>query len=167
MGLNILSGRTNCDLNQYFVIPWVLADYDCRQKETISLRDLERNMGSCGTQERIDKFVEIKNVIEQNHKEEFIQPHFFGFHYSNIAIVLQYLVRVYPYAEGAIQMQGGKFDIPDRLFMSVAESYRNATTEMSDVRELIPEFFYFPELLLNTEHFDFGMQQNQRRVHDV
>lgn len=28
MGLNIISGRTNCDLNQYFVVPWVLKAYD-------------------------------------------------------------------------------------------------------------------------------------------
>jgi len=33
-----------------------------------------------------------------------------------------------------MQLQGGKFDIPDRLFTSVADSFRNAITEMSDLR---------------------------------
>ena len=96
-----------------------------------------------------------------------MQSHFFGFHYSNLPIVLQYLIRVSPYAEGARQLQGGKFDIPDRLFTSISDSFRNATTEMSDVRELIPEFFYFPEFLINCEDFDFGVQQNSKRVNNV
>lgn len=38
---------------------------------------------------------------------------------------------------------------------------------MSDVRELIPEFFYLPEFLINCEDFDFGVQQNGKRVSHV
>lgn len=30
---------------------------------------------------------------------------------------------------------------------------------MSDVRELIPEFFYLPEFLTNANHFEFGKCQ--------
>jgi hypothetical protein len=136
MSLNILSGRTNCDLNQFFIFPWILSNYKSAKfkKDQCKYRDLEKNMGSLGNTERIQKFIEIKNAIEENHKEEFVQSHFFGFHYSNLPIVLQYLIRVSPYAEGAMQLQGGKFDIPDRLFTSIADSFRNATTEMSDVR---------------------------------
>ena len=28
---------------------------------------------------------------------------------------------------------------------------------MTDVRELIPEFFYLPEMFLNLEKYDFGL----------
>lgn len=38
---------------------------------------------------------------------------------------------------------------------------------MTDVRELIPEFFYFPEMFINLEKHDFGLQQNSQRVHHV
>jgi hypothetical protein len=38
---------------------------------------------------------------------------------------------------------------------------------MSDIRELIPEFFYFPEFLINTEGFGFGTQQNLKVVNNV
>jgi hypothetical protein len=38
------------------------------------------------------------------------------------------------------------------------DSFRCARREVSDVRELIPEFFYLPEFLLNTENLDFGVQ---------
>jgi factor associated with neutral sphingomyelinase activation len=27
MSLNMLSGRSNCDLNQYFILPWIMASY--------------------------------------------------------------------------------------------------------------------------------------------
>ena len=39
-----------------------------------------------------------------------------------------------PYTDGAKYLQGGKFDIPDRLFSSMSDSYKNAAGEMSDVR---------------------------------
>lgn len=46
MSLNILSGRSNCDLNQYFVFPWILQFYE-KNKEIF--RDLSLNMGSLGS----------------------------------------------------------------------------------------------------------------------
>jgi hypothetical protein len=27
MGLNVLSSRSNCDLNQYFVLPWIIKSF--------------------------------------------------------------------------------------------------------------------------------------------
>lgn len=30
---------------------------------------------------------------------------------------------------------------------------------MADVKELIPEFFYLPEFLLNSNNFDLGRQE--------
>lgn len=38
---------------------------------------------------------------------------------------------------------------------------------MADVRELIPEFFYLPDFLVNSNHFDFGCKQNGVRVDNV
>ena len=63
---------------------------------------------------------------------------------------------MYPYAEGGKFLQGGNFDVADRLFFSFPESYIHATEELSDVRELIPEFFYLPEHFVNFNKFDFG-----------
>jgi hypothetical protein len=58
-------------------------------------------------------------------------------------------VRISPFTQGGIELQGGRFDLPDRLFHSMKNNYYAATTENSDVREMIPEFFYVPEHLLN------------------
>jgi hypothetical protein len=37
----------------------------------------------------------------------------------------------------------------------------------SDVKELIPEFFYFPEFLENQNHFDLGIRHDSVRVDNV
>ena len=59
MSLNILSGRTSCDLNQYFIFPWVLSDYKSLKfkKDQYRYRDMEKNMGSLGNAERIQRFI--------------------------------------------------------------------------------------------------------------
>lgn len=44
------------------------------------------------------------------------------------------------------------FDIPDRTFHSMNTTWRLSSFEsMTDVKELIPEFFYLPEFLVNRE----------------
>ena len=54
--------------------------------------------------------------------------------------------------------QGGHFDLPDRLFHSIPDAWKTASeTNMADVKELIPEFFYLPEFLINSNNFDLGL----------
>lgn len=56
--------------------------------------------------------------------------------------------------------QGGHFDLADRMFHSVREAWYSASKHnMADVKELIPEFFYLPEFLLNSNNFDLGRQK--------
>lgn len=56
----------------------------------------------------------------------------------------------------------------DRLFHDVGRSWRSASSEnLQDVRELIPEFYYLPDFLVNTNHFDFGETQRGKTVHNV
>lgn len=43
------------------------------------------------------------------------------------------------------------------MFHSVREAWLSAAKHnMADVKELIPEFFYLPEFLLNSNNFDLG-----------
>ena len=56
----------------------------------------------------------------------------------------------------------------DRTFHAMETAWRLASHDSAtDVKELIPEFFFLPEFLLNNENFDFGIRQNGRRVHHV
>lgn len=43
------------------------------------------------------------------------------------------------------------------MFNSVKEAWLSASKHnMADVKELIPEFFYLPEFLVNSNQFDLG-----------
>ncbi|CAG9328520.1 unnamed protein product [Blepharisma stoltei] len=165
MFLNFAGGRSYHDLTQYPVFPWVIRDYSSPVLDPeASLRDLSLNMGSLGKPERTQSFIERYNSFSSNDDT----PSFhFGSHYSNPGIVLQYLVRLFPYSEGAKELQGGHFDLPDRLFNSISESFQSATEDICDVRELIPEFFVLPDFLLNKEEYHFGTTQTGKEVWDV
>ena len=45
------------------------------------------------------------------------------------------------------------------MFHSVKECWLSASKHnMADVKELIPEFFYLPEFLVNSNKFDLGKE---------
>jgi len=63
---------------------------------------------------------------------------------------------------------GGHFDLADRLFHSVSEAWSSAAKlNMADVKELIPEFFYLPDFLMNANRFDLGSKQSGVALNDV
>ncbi len=54
--------------------------------------------------------------------------------------------------KGFVCLADQSFDIPDRTFHSMNTTWRLSSYEsMTDVKELIPEFFYLPEFLVNRE----------------
>eukprot|EP00731_Ephydatia_muelleri_P004878 Em0002g1054a len=65
--------------------------------------------------------------------------------------------------------QGGHFDLPDQLFHSIPDAWKSASqSNMADIKELIPEFFYMPEFLSNSNHFEldliFGYKQQGKEA---
>ena len=77
-------------------------------------------------------------------------PRHYAIHYSNSANVLWFLIRLEPYTSLHIFLQDGKFDRPDRQFWSMETTFHGVTTNESDLKELIPELFYLPEMFKNT-----------------
>lgn len=56
----------------------------------------------------------------------------------------------------SLMLSDQSFDIPDRTFHSMKTTWRLSSYEsMTDVKELIPEFFYLPEFLVNREGIYF------------
>ena len=81
-------------------------------------------------------------------------------HYSTSSYVIYYMIRVPPFTKKLIKFHGHKFDNPDRLFNSIEETF--STLNMNnDNRELIPEFFNFPEMFVNNNSFYFGYKNNK------
>eukprot|EP01135_Chromosphaera_perkinsii_P000159 Nk52_evm55s32 gene=Nk52_evmTU55s32 len=167
MQLNTIAGRTYNDLNQYPVFPWILADYE---SDTIDLedpkcyRDLSKPVGALN-EKRLSIFIDRYNSFEDPCGQ--IDKFHYGTHYSTAASVLFYLLRVEPYTTLHINLQGGKFDHTDRQFNSIPSTWNSVLNSTSDVKELIPEFFFFPEFLENSNGFDLGTLQSGVKVNDV
>ncbi|OWZ20163.1 hypothetical protein PHMEG_0005466 [Phytophthora megakarya] len=168
--LNTLAGRSFNDITQYPVFPWVIADYT---NETLDLeapstfRDLSKPMGALG-ESRAAHFRERFSALTQDvdMEDPLGTPAFhYGTHYSCSAYVINYLIRLEPFTALALELQGGEFDHPDRLFRSVPASWTSASRDnLQDIRELIPEFFYLPEFLYNANDCAFGSTQTGEEV---
>ncbi|CAG9133050.1 unnamed protein product [Plutella xylostella] len=90
-------------------------------------------------------------------EHESTPPFHYGTHYSTAAFVLNWLVRIEPMTTMFLALQGGKFDHPNRLFSSIAMSWKNCQRDTSDVKELIPELFFLPEMLVNNSGYRLGL----------
>ncbi|KAG1699369.1 Neurobeachin [Nymphon striatum] len=165
MCMLILHGRTYNDLNQYPVFPWVLTNYESNELD-LSLpsnyRDLSKSVGALNPSRRAF-FEERYNTWEH----EQIPPFHYGTHYSTAAFTLNWLIRVEPFTTLFLALQEGKFDHANRMFSSVALSWKNCQRDTSDVKELIPEFFYLPEMFPNKNKYKFGKQEDGSPVDDV
>ena len=177
MILNLISNRSYNDLYQYPVFP-LLYFYDKTNNNIIN-RDLKEHIGFQELTEKskvrkklfLDLYEETVAEIEEIQKfgesETEIDLHCFNTHYSNSIYTSNFLIRLFPYSFAAIEFQGNSFDNPNRLFFSINESFYNTSTQKSDLRELIPEFFYFPEMFMNINSINFQKRSNGEPVDDV
>ncbi|XP_054827025.1 neurobeachin-like protein 1 [Eublepharis macularius] len=162
--LNTMAGRTYNDLAQYPVFPWILQDYTSEELDLNNpavFRDLSKPIGvvneknSKAVHERYENFEDPLGIIDKFH---------YGTHYSNAAGVMHYLIRVEPFTSLHIQLQSGRFDCADRQFHSIPATWQALMDNPNDVKELIPEFFYFPEFLENQNNFNLGQLQISKEV---
>jgi hypothetical protein len=159
MMVNTMAGRTFNDLTQYPVFPWVLADYtseDLDLEDPATFRDLSKPMGA-QSPNRVPGFIETYNALGEIGQT----PFHYGTHYSSAMIVSSYLIRLPPFVQSYLLVQGDSFDYADRLFQSIPDAWMSASSRnKTDVRELIPEFFCLPEFLTNINGYDFGTRQS-------
>ena len=169
MLINTMAGRTFNDLTQYPVFPWIIADYKSDELDLSNprtFRDLSKPMG-CQIPSREVEFRERYHTFaEMDHTTP---PFHYGTHYSSAMIVSSYLIRLQPFVQSYLLLQGGSFDHADRLFYSIEKAWHSASRDnMTDVRELTPEFFYLSEFLVNKNGYNFGTkQQTGEQINDV
>ena len=99
-----------------------------------------------------------KNNLEENDNNSLLveeKRYFYSSHYSNPFYVVHYMSKVFPYSFCAIELQGDGFDKRERQFLSMINSWNNCMNENTDIRELIPEFFYLPEMFINFNKINF------------
>jgi len=165
LSINLISNRSLNDLHQYPVFP-LLYFYD-KTSNTLIQRNLNEHIGFQTVTEESKK---RKKLLKENFDGDNSQDEttcFFNTHYSNIVYTSNYLIRLFPFSSLSIELQGDGFDNPNRLFFSIQETFFNISTQKADLRELIPEFFYFPEMFINLNCFNFGKRNNKEIVDDV
>eukprot|EP00978_Attheya_sp_CCMP212_P018236 scaffold49571_cov50-Attheya_sp.AAC.1 len=103
------------------------------------------------------------------HGDIAIPPFMYGSHYSSSGgVVLHYLVRLRPFAGLHRQLQGGQFDVADRLFDSVPRTWDMCSqTSPTEVKELTPEWYSDPSFLVNGNSFDLGTSVDGKAISDV
>ncbi|KAH0786979.1 Beige/BEACH domain containing protein [Histomonas meleagridis] len=154
MYINIFSGRSFNDASQYPIFPWVLSDYTSTELDLNNpkiYRDLSKPIGAINP-ERLNELKEKAYELQKIGGEPFL--------YScgpvNPLTVYLWLIRLEPFTTQHIKIQSGRFDHAARLFRSFKDSFDFVTSNINDYRELIPEFYFEPEVLININSFDLG-----------
>ena len=141
--INKYSSRTYNDYNQYLVFPLLFMDGENKRK-----RDLSKAIA-------LNK-ENNENSYEKAMNNYSLFKYHFNQHYSTAGFILYYLVRLIPFTFQHIVFQSMKFDVPARIFSSMKNIFLfYEVTE--DNRELIPEFFYSYDFLINLNCNDFGV----------
>ncbi|XP_076788525.1 neurobeachin isoform X4 [Arvicanthis niloticus] len=165
MFLNTIAGRTYNDLNQYPVFPWVLTNYESEELDLTlpgNFRDLSKPIGALNPKRAVF-YAERYETWEDDQSP----PYHYNTHYSTATSALSWLVRIEPFTTFFLNANDGKFDHPDRTFSSIARSWRTSQRDTSDVKELIPEFYYLPEMFVNSNGYHLGVREDEVVVNDV
>ncbi|KAG5463828.1 hypothetical protein LSCM1_08294 [Leishmania martiniquensis] len=135
--LNKWASRCANDLFQYPIFPWVLADYTSPEldfSQPSTFRDLRKPVGALSPS-RLALLQERAEFLREAEETAYL----YSTHYSSAGIVAYYLVR--PHPEYQLSLQGGTLDVPERILESISQLWRSVTTNSSNFRELIPQFF--------------------------
>ena len=145
--INKYSSRSYNDYNQYLIFPLLFMDVERKRKRNLSMAISLNKENNSETRSKI--MANKKNI-----------GCYFNQHYSTGGFILYYLVRLVPFTFSQIEFQSGKFDLPARLFSSLKNFlfFLNITY---DNRELIPEFYFNYEFLLNLNYNDFGILKTE------
>ncbi|KAK1376275.1 BEACH domain-containing protein C2 [Heracleum sosnowskyi] len=165
MQLNTLAGRSYNDITQYPVFPWILSDYSSKTLDLSSpssYRDLSKPVGALRP-DRLKKFQERYSSFT----DPVIPKFHYGSHYLSAESVLYYLTRVEPFTTLSIKLNSGKFHHADRMFSDIPATWNRVLEDMNDVKELVPELFYLPEILTNQNSVNFGTTQKGEKIDSV
>ena len=216
MWLNIYSGRSFNDLNQYPVFPWIFTNYSNNEITNNDFRNLDTPIGMLEICEasikRKTNFISFYETLKENFEQNFPDidypsflnkgkeyldsykkkkqklmkkeknqnlndeeleityndiPYNYGTHYSNPTYVSHYLCRIFPFSFISIEIHGDKFEDIDRMFCSIEKTFESVSTLKDDIREIIPEFYFFPDLFKNSNNLDLaqdGVDSNGNKV---
>jgi hypothetical protein len=134
--LNLFSGRSFRDDENYIVFPWVAFSPD-------EFRDLQFPIAARTASRR----KELLRLLQLN-KTNPDGPYAFGAAPSNGTSLGFFFVRLQPFTSLHLRTHDGKFDCENRMFTSLTQFF-NGIEGNGECREASPEFFSMPEVLLS------------------
>ena len=166
--INLFSNRSFNDLNQYPVFPMIYNEIKLSRdmSKPIGLQELTENCKE-RKQAILDTYYYEQNDYNENDENGKKENYLFSLFFSNITYTCNYLIRVLPYSFIAIECQGDGFDDPNRLFFSIKSSFENNLSQKSDLRELIPEFFYFSPFFFNDNNLELHKLSNGKEIDEI
>uniref|UniRef100_A0A3P9KWT2 Neurobeachin n=1 Tax=Oryzias latipes TaxID=8090 RepID=A0A3P9KWT2_ORYLA len=163
MFLNTIA-RTYNDLNQYPVFPWVLTNYDSEEIDLTlpgNFRDLSKPIGALNP-----KRAAFYAEHYESWDDDSTPPHHYTTLYSTAHSTLMWMLRIEPFTTFFLNANDAKFDHPERSFSGIGRAWRNCQRDTAD-QELIPEFYYLPEMFVNSNEFELGLRDDGISVCDV
>ena len=175
--LNLLSNRSYNDLYQYPVFP-LLFFYDKisinPNKYSLVPRTLNTHIGfqtdTKSGETRKKLFINSYEMTKEEINDgisDIPEAYYFNTNYSNSVYTCNFLLRLFPYSFIAIEIQGDGFDDPNRLFYSIEHCFCSISSLSTDLRELIPEFFYLPEMFININKINFKKKNGDIPIDNV
>ena len=104
------------------------------------MRDLSLPTGKLNS----EKFMKLKRRFQEVDVCDREIRFLYGTMYSNPTVLYNFFIRLEPYTTLHWEHQGRKIDHADRLFSGIAEQFSTVYTSSSDMKELTPEFYYWP-----------------------
>ena len=176
--LNIFSNRSYNDLTQYPIFPWIITNFiNINEKNEIKTSEFNKNADSnynynesikigrnfeipVGMFELTEKSIKRKKFFIENYNKNKYKDfnYFYDNNYSNINIVSEYLIRLYPFyiIFNNIYNKENINKNNNIIFTSIQKAFLNAIESENDLREMIPEFFYMPEILMNINNLSLN-----------
>ena len=144
-----------------------LQNYKESKESEIESKEKKENKKMEQKEKEGNKFKNNGKDVDDEEMELEEKRYFYSSHYSNPFYVVHYMSKVFPYSFCAIELQGDGFDKRERQFLSMITSWYNCMNENTDIRELIPEFFFLPEMFINFNKINFLNEKRNANQEDI
>ena len=136
MQLNLMSGRSMLDSENYVIFPWVVLADEAR-------RDLSLPIAAQSAK-KLEHYRSVLREAKRGGEDNYV----FGTAPSNPMFLSFYFFRLEPYTALHKRIHDGRFDCPERMFC-VMDDFLNGIEGNRECKESTPEFYSFPEVFLN------------------
>ena len=164
MLLNILANRSFLDITQYPIFPWIIFSKEVYRNLKLPMgqnnfESLSNNRMEIFNNNYLDSSLNLKNINQFIEPAHISKSFYYVVNYSNVSIVNNYLIRIFPFNLLCHKINQDSFENNEFLFYDMLNTVKLSLSCQTDVKEIIPEFFYFPEFLENNNNFILNYQK--------